>query len=254
MQPLKPSILIEPFAGGASVSLAALKSGLVERVRIAETDPGVSAFWKTVLQRNGRILAERILEFSPTKKNVLRVIDDSPHGRVDLAFKTLIKNRFSFGGIMADGAGLPRKGELDKGITQRWYPETIAERILYIHNIREQIEFTDGCGLDLLRSAKRNTRSVCFIDPPYLQDGRNAGKRIYRQKNLCIHDLLHRLADFNPKFLLTYHQSPAVASRAINAGLDLSLVPMKSSHHLVHHEMVITNDPAWELVATWTDK
>jgi DNA adenine methylase len=254
MQPNKPSLLVEPFAGGASVSLSALKSGLVERVKISETDPGVAAFWKTVLQRNGHVLAERILNFSPTKKNVLRIIDDRPYGRTDLAFKTLIKNRFSFGGILADGAGLPRKGELDKGLTQRWYPETIAYRILYIHSIREQITFTDGCGLDLLRSVKRHNRSVCFIDPPYLQDGRNAGKRIYRKKNLCIHDLIQRLTEFNPKFLLTYHQSPAVASRSIAAGLDISLVPMKSSHHLVHHEMVITNDPAWELVATWTDK
>src|ERR1700687_2201325 len=45
---LRPKLFVEPFAGGASVALQLLNDGLVESIGLAEKDPLVAAFWKTV--------------------------------------------------------------------------------------------------------------------------------------------------------------------------------------------------------------
>jgi site-specific DNA-adenine methylase len=39
-------LFVEPFAGGASVSLALVGAGLVERVLLADADPLVASFWQ----------------------------------------------------------------------------------------------------------------------------------------------------------------------------------------------------------------
>lgn len=41
--------LVEPFAGGASVSLELLRTGQVSRAVIGDADPNVHAFWATAL-------------------------------------------------------------------------------------------------------------------------------------------------------------------------------------------------------------
>jgi DNA adenine methylase len=52
------------------------------------------------------------------------------------AFATIIKNRVNRGGILAKVASFIKNGENGKGITSRWYPETLRRRILAIDLIK----------------------------------------------------------------------------------------------------------------------
>ena len=45
---LHPSLLVEPFAGGASVALQLLCDGLVDRIGLADVDPLITGFWECV--------------------------------------------------------------------------------------------------------------------------------------------------------------------------------------------------------------
>jgi len=45
---LRPKVLVEPFAGGASVSLQLLNDDLVETIALGERDPLLTSFWKVV--------------------------------------------------------------------------------------------------------------------------------------------------------------------------------------------------------------
>ena len=56
----RPSILIEPFAGGGIVSLTAVMDGLVERAIMVELDREVAAFWHAA-RHQGNALAKRVL-------------------------------------------------------------------------------------------------------------------------------------------------------------------------------------------------
>src|SRR3989442_10297509 len=53
----KPKVLVEPFAGGAGVSLISVREKLVQRAVFAEIDLDVAATWETVLNGHATWLA-----------------------------------------------------------------------------------------------------------------------------------------------------------------------------------------------------
>src|SRR5688572_27711616 len=46
--PEPPLLAVEPFAGGAAVSIGLLEFGIVPQIALADADPLVSAFWRCV--------------------------------------------------------------------------------------------------------------------------------------------------------------------------------------------------------------
>jgi DNA adenine methylase len=72
---------------------------------------------------------------------VIAQADESLKSR---AFATIIKNRVNRGGILANGASFIKNGENGKGITSRWYPETLRRRILAIAQVKDKIDFIEG--------------------------------------------------------------------------------------------------------------
>jgi DNA adenine methylase len=121
--------LVEPFAGGGSISLHALSSNLVDNVLMCELDPNVAALWKATLGSNVEHLIQRILAFTPTLENLRGECHAPAYSIDDLAWQTLLRNRFSFGGILASHASFMKRGERNKGLASRWYPTTLAARI-----------------------------------------------------------------------------------------------------------------------------
>lgn len=72
---LQPDLMVEPFAGGASVALHLLNAGLVKKIGLMDLDPLISAFWQTVFFdadwlvdqiENVNITLERWHEFKAT--------------------------------------------------------------------------------------------------------------------------------------------------------------------------------------------
>ena len=128
----KPSVFVEPFAGGAITGLSIAAEGLAERVFLCELDSDVAAVWDTLFHGSDDDVSEfakKIINFDVTLGNVKKVLESKPRSPKNRAFKTIIKNRMQRGGIMAAGAGLIKAGEAGKGLKSRWYPETLAKRI-----------------------------------------------------------------------------------------------------------------------------
>jgi DNA adenine methylase len=105
LQQRRPSLLIEPFAGSAAVSLAALGEGLVEQIELCELDAHIAAVWRVMLSSDARALAERVRSFEFNDDAVRRVLASSPPDRVELAFRVLLRNRVSRGGIYGAALG-----------------------------------------------------------------------------------------------------------------------------------------------------
>src|SRR5438105_2418707 len=64
---------VEPFAGGAILSLTAIFGGLAAHATIIELDPKVAAVWKTLLQGSKtdvQWLVDRILHFPMDRASV----------------------------------------------------------------------------------------------------------------------------------------------------------------------------------------
>lgn len=238
-QESKPQLLIEPFGGGAIVSLTAVMEGLVEGCLVAELDPDVAAFWKAALH-HGPELCDRVLAFEPTREAVEALARTQPKESLERGFRALVLNRTRRGGILAPGASLSRSGESGKGLASRWYPETIASRLHEIGAHADRIEFRETDGMRVLEEFAGMPGSVVFADPPYTAGGKRAGRRLYTHFEIDHPRLFQMLADAAPEFMLTYDHAPEIADLVQRHGFHAVQVTMKNTHHDRIGELVIT--------------
>jgi DNA adenine methylase len=243
--PTPPALLIEPFVGGGIVSLTAAFEHLAARMLMVELDAEIAAVWQTIIHGDGAALAERIVRFTMTREQVELALAQSQPTTEDQAFMTILKNRVYHGGILAPGSGLIKYGENGKGLTSRWYPETLKKRILNILAVRDRMTFIHGDGLAVMRQHALEPNAVYFIDPPYTAAGKKAGTRLYTHNMLDHEELFRITAAVRGDFLMTYDAADDVRALAIRHGFDTELVPMKNTHHARMHELLIGRNLDW---------
>ncbi len=175
--PRRPSILIEPFAGGAAVSIGLLEHGHVPRIALADADPLVAAFWQTIFDPgDAPKLADRIIEANVTVEEWRRLRDWTPVNRVDQAYKCLFLNRTSFSGILHRGSG-PIGGQDQAGtykIDARFPRQRLADRVIELSKLSHRVSYVrcqdfastmrkplEGTGL------KQLGRVFWYLDPPF---------------------------------------------------------------------------------------
>lgn len=241
--PAPPRKLVEPFAGGGIVSLTAVAEGRCAHAHLVEKDADVGAVWEVVTGGGAPRLASRIMEFQPTLSAVTGLLERAPATLEERAFHTIVKNRTFHGGILAPGSAPTRYGEGGRGISSRWYPETLSRRLLEIHGYRDRLSFTGGDGLRVLR--EEAAADAFFIDPPYTAGGKKAGRRLYAHFELD-HEELFRIAAHLPgDFLMTYDNAPEVRDLAGRHGFDVEPISMRNTHLAEMTELLIGRDLAW---------
>lgn len=242
-----PALLIEPFAGGGIVSLTVAAERLAHHVLMAERDEAVGAVWQTLINDNGggEWLAECITSFKISSDSVTALLATPAPSMRERAFQTIVKNRVNRGGIMAPGAGLIKEGENGKGLSSRWYPQTLKRRILDIVQIRDRLEFKQGDGLTFFTQHAADSKAVFFIDPPYTVAGKRAGNRLYKYSEVNHQELFRLSAKLAGDFLMTYDDEAEVRGLAEQHGFEVRTVAMKSTHHANMKELLIGRDLQW---------
>lgn len=241
----KPSLLVEPFAGGGIISLTALFENLVENVVMVERDEEIAAVWQAVVSGHADWLARRILEFDLTKENVIREITRKCRDSKAIAFQTILKNRTLHGGILAQGSGFLKHGEKGKGISSRWYPKTLARRFQNLALVAPRIEFMCGDGLEVLCSYARRRDVAYFIDPPYTAGGKKAGQRLYNYYHMD-HERLFAICEMlEGDFLMTYDLAEEVKQLARAHGFEMKPVAMTNTHNAEMTELIVGRNLSW---------
>ena len=232
--------LVEPFAGGAIVSLTAVMEELVTCATMVELDRDVAAFWRAVMEHPTELVA-RIRAFSPTRESVEQIVCQDPSSTVDRGFRTLILNRTRRGGVLAAGAALVRSGENGAGVKSRWYPETLARRIEDIAQWSGRIRFFEGDGVLFMEEKCGEPGARFFIDPPYTASGgKRAGSRLYTHSNVDHARIFKALAGCESDFLMTYDCSSEIMDLVAQYNFHGAIIEMKSGHHLKIPELLIT--------------
>ena len=113
---------------------------LVPNCLMVELDQDVAAFWDAALHHTDQ-LVNLIDDFTPTREDIDLLESQESKTVVERGFCTLVLNRTRRGGILAKGAALTRSGENGKGVTSRWYPGTIKQRLMDIARYADRIEF-----------------------------------------------------------------------------------------------------------------
>ena len=236
----RPSIFVEPYAGGGIASLTAVMDGYVDKAVLCEKDPELSNLWQCLIDDSEQ-LAQRVENFVPTIDNVRTVFEDTSAHGTDAGFRTLLRNRINRGGIIAKGASMMRQGENGQGITSRWYPDTLAARIRTIGLHAGQFAVFQGDGVSLVELCQDNQSAAFFVDPPYTAAGKRAGKRLYTHNQIDHEELFDRMSDVRGAFMMTYDESPEVIELARSRRFHLAKVAMKNTHHAVMYELLITS-------------
>ena len=243
--PRQPKSLVEPFAGGGIISLTAAFESLADKVVMVELDKQIAAVWKTILGGDAAWLAKRLLAFELTPESAKAELAKPAHSHRELAFQTILKNRTAHGGILAEGAGVLKNGENGKGILSRWYPQTLAKRIVNIEFIADQLEFIHGDAFEIITKHLKEKDSVFFIDPPYTAGGKRAGSRLYTHSQVDHERLFSICADLRGDFLMTYDNAEEVQSLAKRHGFETKPVAMKNTHHAEMSELLIGRNLDW---------
>ncbi|MYA89552.1 MAG: DNA adenine methylase [Boseongicola sp. SB0662_bin_57] len=241
----EPEILIEPFAGGAIVSLTAVMEKLAESAVMIEIDRDVAAFWRSALE-SGATLREWIGQFDPTLESLREIEQSPPESVVEHGFRTLVLNRTRRGGVLARGASFCKTGENGKGLRSRWYPETLVSRIAAIQDHSDRLSFLEGDGMKLLPILLRGwgREAAVFLDPPYTAaGGKMAGSRLYEHSSIDHAALFAMLAEHESNFLMTYDAAPEIVELVRKHGFSAAVLSMKNGHHNRLVELVITSEP-----------
>ena len=236
----RPEVFVEPFAGGGIASLTAVMDGLADRAVLCEIDPDIAHLWRYIIDHSEQ-LAQMVEVFEATGENVRAALDETGDGEVYAAFKTLLRNRISRGGILAKGASVMKQGENGSGLASRWYPITLAARIRAIGSYADRLDFFQGDGMNLIDLSKDSPTAAFFIDPPYTAAGKRAGRRLYNHNEIDHEDLFEHMASVKGPFMMTYDESGEIIQMARGHGFHLAKVPMKNTHHDLLYELLITS-------------
>ena len=165
----------EPYAGGAGAGLYLLSEGYVDRILINDLNPGIAAFWRSILNSTEEFI-ERVETEDVTLESWHRHRETylNPLGTsdLDLGFATFFLNRCNRSGILTARpiGGLDQTGAWK--IDARFNRTALSARIRHIHSLRARISVTEKHALEFLTTVSRRVNPVLlYADPPYLVKG-----------------------------------------------------------------------------------
>lgn len=201
--PDKVSTMVEPFAGGASASLAMLFAGRTDRIILNDLDPGVYAFWNAILESTNELL-EAVKGINGTREEFLKakkiLSNPADHSSMELAAAFLVANQLAFSGITKAGIA----GDYQR----RWNFKKVADRIQKIAAYKDRITVMNEDALQVIEEYYWDEKNFLFVDPPYVLQG----KRLYREwyetdDHMKLADLIRDLTLSYPgcaKIIVTY--------------------------------------------------
>lgn len=256
MNGLRPKLFVEPFAGGASVSLYLLEQGLVDQIALGEKDELVAAFWKTVFFDHAW-LVEKVEQIQPTLELWIEFRKMEPQNDRERALKCLFLNRTSFSGILNQTAGPlgGRKQTSQYPIGCRFYPKTVIHRIDALASLAGQVRFIhQGAWEETIFLASdmglQKRDLFLYLDPPFYQKA----DRLYRfWFNEAGHqNLRNHVSSLNSYYVLSYDAAQEIIEMYCNNGSEARrveiLYSVTSNDKRKAEELIISNLPVLPVV------
>lgn len=233
----KPELFVEPFCGGASVALGLLEMGAVERVLLADLDPLIAAFWRTVItdvdwlikaMNKEKVTVERWDYWRSTK----------PRSQRNRALKCLFLNRTTFSGIIGGNAG-PIGGRAQTSpykIDCRFEKGALARRLRTVNELAEAgriVGVFEGRWQNAIDHAEdfasnyEKDATVYYLDPPYIEKANRLYERPFADRD---HRELARYLteESRHRWILSYDREPLVLDLYRNK-------PGVSEFRVTHH-------------------
>lgn len=252
---IRPKLFVEPFAGGASVSLQLLTDDVVDSIGLADRDALVSSFWKVVFFDSDWLIGQvRSVDVTLSNWEYFKFRSHRTHR--DRALACLFLNRTSYSGILAGRAGPigGRSGKSDYSIDCRFPRATLEARIRQAASLQDRVKFVwqSDWRDTISRAVSASSTEVFFyLDPPFFYKA----DRLY---NHCFGDSDHvalrdHVVRLRQPWLLSYDSRASVdrlyASYPVNVSqVELLYSASAKRSDRAAREVVVSNidllDPA----------
>jgi DNA adenine methylase len=180
----------EPYAGGAGAALALLVDRVVSRISINDADFRIYAFWRTVLDEPewlvDKIMAAK-LDIQEWKELRETCLFPSGKSTREVGFAVFYMNRCNRSGVLNSGpiGGYEQIGEWRLDV--RFTKPKLAERILEIAKLREQIDVSNLDAVMFLKmklpSGNGRKNAFVYLDPPYVEKGQRLYLNAYEPED-----------------------------------------------------------------------
>lgn len=169
---------VEAFCGGASVSLAMLKAGVVDHIVLNDLDFGIYSLFNSIIY-DTEWLVQVIHNINPSKElyfnkraTILSNYKNTTEREAALAM--LIVNRMAFSGII--------KANPMNDLKSRWNPEKLIKRIKWIAGQRNHITLLNQPAKAIIEEYYWSNNNTLFIDPPYYKKGKSLYNLYYTER------------------------------------------------------------------------
>ena len=206
----------EPYAGGAGLALSLLYGGKVSDIYLNDVDPGIWAFWWSVLNANDHLCYKvsktpvTVQEWHRQRDILLEQDVDDPIG---LGFATFFLNRTNRSGIIKAAGiigGLDQTGKYK--IDCRFNRDDLCRRIKRIHRYKSRIHLYRRDALDFIQQdcgALPRNSFVC-IDPPYFKKGSSLYTSFYLPSDHAV--LAEAITKIERPWIVTYDNTPEITA------------------------------------------
>ena len=247
---LQPQVFVEPFAGGASVSLQLLNDGVVETIALGERDSLVASFWKVVFGDTDWLI-DQIENVDVTVENWEYFRSTSFRSNRDRALACIFLNRTSFSGILARTAG-PIGGRSQRSrykVDCRFNVSTITKRIRQIAALKDRVRFVrSGDWEDTINEVESwgydGDDVFYYLDPPFYAKAARLYRHYFEEAD---HKALHnRLVRLRKPWLLSYDPAPPIQALYSHNGqgpkrVDLLYTASGNGSPVEAQELIVTN-------------
>ena len=207
------SRVVEPFCGGASVSLQFVRQ-LGLPVHISDADGLLAQFWKGVTENTEQVV-DAIAAEPITVARWEYWVETTPTSTVDNAVKALFLNRTSFSGILHGSGVIGGKSQNPKSksnISARFNKTALISKIKTIGKWHEEglITASHRNYKDALATANPGT-DLLYLDPPYVEKAQRLYKHSFTEDDHReLAKDVHTLTDAGVQFILSYDNVPLV--------------------------------------------
>ncbi len=242
----RPRLFVEPFCGGASVSIALLEDGVVDEIAINDVDPLIAQLWSTVFSKAGaEWLAQRVGDVPLSVEEWKRQKALTPASQREAALKCLYLNRTSFNGIIHQSGPLGGWGQKNIKIDVRFNRRRLADRILALSELRSKVTVANQGWRAFCERFAEDERAVIYLDPPYYHKAEQLYGHVFDEdEHEALRDFLRKLSR---PWLLSYDDAQEVRDLYEDVTSKARVIDNTYSTHplggcaFVGRELVYTN-------------
>lgn len=212
---LKPSIFVEPFCGGAGVSLALLELGHVQSIALNDVDPLIASFWQVVFGKTDAPDADIAWLLFQVETATLTVDEWrrqkalKPTSVREAAYKCLYLNRTSFNGILHQAGPIGGWGQVKRTLDVRFNAEKLVKRLSSLYALRDSVSRVTCINWKLFCSWYRLAKDAyLYLDPPYYKKAEQLYGHTFDDN--AHKELRDYLRNQNTPWMLSYDDAPEI--------------------------------------------